>query len=89
MCWPSRGTQGTTAVTAVLRHAARLALAADDAGWAATRIELPGGARVRAGPTRWAARCMPRKLGGLAVATVFAAAPVALLVFQPEHNPSD
>jgi (1->4)-alpha-D-glucan 1-alpha-D-glucosylmutase len=74
------------AVTAVLRHAARLALAADDAGWAGTRIELPEGARTGHWLDALGDQMHAVQAGGLAVAAVFAAAPVALLVFQPEQT---
>jgi (1->4)-alpha-D-glucan 1-alpha-D-glucosylmutase len=81
----ARHAEGTTAVTAVLRHTARLALAADDAGWAATRIELPGDVPGSRWSDALGGQVHAADVGGLAVATVFAAAPVALLLLQAEH----
>ena len=79
----ARQAEGITVITAVLRHSARLALAGDDAGWVDTRIELPAG--VEGG--RWSDLCSGQthaaEHGSLAVAALFAQAPVALLLAQP------
>ena len=79
----ARQAEGITVITAVLRHSARLALAGDDAGWADTRIELPVG--MEGG--RWSDVCSGQthaaEHGSLAVAALFAQAPVALLLAQP------
>jgi (1->4)-alpha-D-glucan 1-alpha-D-glucosylmutase len=79
----ARQASGEVAITAVLRHAARLVLAADDAGWAGTRIELP--AALQAAPWRDAlgGQLHAVEQGGLAVAALFAQSPVALLLRQP------
>jgi (1->4)-alpha-D-glucan 1-alpha-D-glucosylmutase len=82
----ARRAGGVIALTAVLRHAARLALAADDAGWAGTRIELPGETHTGHWLDALGGQAHAAQAGGLAVAAVFTAAPVALLVFQPEQT---
>jgi (1->4)-alpha-D-glucan 1-alpha-D-glucosylmutase len=61
----ARQATGDMAITAVLRHAARLALAADDTGWAPHALNCPLPCMPGAGPMRWAARSMPPKLAAL------------------------
>jgi (1->4)-alpha-D-glucan 1-alpha-D-glucosylmutase len=79
----ARQATGDMAITAVLRHAARLALAADDTGWAATRIELPPALHAARWSDALGGQEYAADRGGFAVDALFAQAPVALLLRQP------
>ena len=79
----ARHAEGLTVITAVLRHSARLALAGDDAGWADTRIELPQVAQAGRWSDKLSGQVHAAGQHGLAVAAVFAQAPVALLAPEP------
>jgi (1->4)-alpha-D-glucan 1-alpha-D-glucosylmutase len=79
----ARHAAGFTVITAVLRHSARLALAGDDAGWADTRIELPQAAQAGHWSDKLSGQVHAAEQHGLAVAAVFAQAPVALLAPEP------
>ncbi len=84
----ARQAAGATAITAVLRHTARLARFLDDAGWAGTRIELPAAAQGAQWSDALNGRVHVPGPGGLSVATVFAGAPVALWISHAAESGS-
>jgi len=79
----ARQAAGVVAVTAVLRHTARLAQAGDDTAWADTRIELPAAAPTGHWSDVLSGKAHVPDKQGFAAAALFAQAPVALLVLLP------
>ncbi|WP_431096409.1 malto-oligosyltrehalose synthase [Polaromonas aquatica] len=86
LAFARRAAEGMT-ITAVLRHAARLTNAANDAGWANTYIELPSAVQAARWPDVLSDQVHAADRRGLSAARVFLQSPVALLLPRSEANP--